>query len=373
MKILEVNVDDLHFGGVYSLIKTVIEKVCIKKTENCIKIDIAAIERFENPKNIAYLNSLGTKVYYIGYQGNKLKKQIICYVKLKKLIKKKSYNCVHIHADVSNKLLVSGLAAKRAGAKQVILHSHAAGVDGSHRRIKLLFHKICRRFLKYIGTDFVACSDLAMEWMFPNISHNQITIIKNGVDLDKFRFNPQVRKRERIKLGITDEILLGHVGRFAYQKNHNYLIKILKAIKDSKINAKLLLVGEGPLETQIRAEVKKEGLEEHIIFYGISTQIQDLFQAMDIFLLPSYFEGFPIVGIEAQAAGLPVLFSDSITREAKLTEFVEYLGIGEYDIEKWVYEIKRIGLKKRHDNYEQLKKEKLSIEDTIQSFLKLYR
>ena len=188
-RVLEVNVDDTGYGGVFSLVKGVIAQ---KQQGECI--DIAAIEKFENQSNIDDLNKYGCKVNYIGFTGNKIFKQFVCFNNLRKLIKKEKYDCVHIHADVANKLLVSGLASKTAGVKKIILHSHAAGVDGNHRKLKVFMHKGCRGLLKAIGTDYVACSDLAAHWMFPGVPEKYINIIKNGVDLDRFRYNEDSRQ-----------------------------------------------------------------------------------------------------------------------------------------------------------------------------------
>ena len=367
-RVLEINVDDLHAGGVFSLVKNVIQH---KKSD--VQIDIAAIEKFENPNNIKLLAEYGTSVHYIGYPGNKWKKQVVCYCNLKSLINEIGYDSVHIHADVANKLLVSGLAAKRAGVKKIILHSHAAGVDGNHRGLKLLFHKACRRVLKHVGTDFVACSDLAAQWMFPNINQDKIFIINNGVDLDKFRYNIAIREKVRSELGITDELLIGHVGRFAYQKNHEYLVKIMKEVKAKKLNVRLLLVGEGPDEDQIRSLVAESNLEDCIIFYGTSSKVNELFQAMDVFVLPSHFEGLPIVGVEAQASGLPVVFSDQITREVKLIDSVRFLPITDNSVYNWTDQIIEFSTYERKDTYSDLNKRHFSIYDTIDSFLKLYR
>ena len=155
-RVLEVNVDDLHTGGVYSLVKNVIEN-----NREQITIDIASYEKFEEKKHIEELKNNGTTVHYVGYKGNKLLKQFYCYRNLKRLIEKEQYTCIHIHADVANKILISAWAAKKAGAEKIILHSHAAGVDGDHRKIKSIVHKLSSYFLKNVGTDFVACSDLA--------------------------------------------------------------------------------------------------------------------------------------------------------------------------------------------------------------------
>lgn len=367
-KVLEVNVDDIGYGGVFSLVKRVISR---KKANECI--DIAAIEEFENQRNIQELSEYGCNVHYIGYAGNKILKQLICFKNLKKLIRRENYECIHIHADVANKLLVSGLAARTAGAKKIVLHSHAAGVDGNHRKIKMFMHKVCRRALKYIGTDFVSCSGLAAKWMFPNISNSSIVIIKNGVDLEKFRHNKAVRTAVRNELGIKDEYIVGHVGRFAYQKNHAYLIDVFSKLCQTNDNVKLLLVGEGVLKDEIGNKVKSLGLEEKVIFYGITHTVEKLFCAMDIFVLPSNFEGLPIVGVEAQASGLPVIFSDAITSEAGIVQNVRFLPIDGQSICKWCDCINDYLKADRVDTYDVMKSAGFSIEDTIKSFYELYR
>lgn len=369
IKVLEVNVDDLYTGGVYSLVKNVIEH----PHEN-IQIDIASIEKFQSQKNIDHFESIGTKVYYIGYKGSKWRKQTVIYKNLKKLLTDNHYDFVHIHADVSNKLLVSALAAKKADVKRVVVHSHAAGVDGNHRTFKVVIHRLCRSFLRNTATDYVACSDVAADWMYPNIDKNKVKIIKNGIDLDRFRFNESIRNEIRNQLGVTDEILVGHVGRFAYQKNHEYILKIAEQAKKKDLTCKFLLIGEGPEFERIKSMAVESKLNDVIIFYGISDKINQLFMAMDVFILPSHFEGLPIVGVEAQASGLPVIFSTEITRQAKLTEQAVFIRIDDNDLPKWVEQIDEFGRSKsdREGTYLQLRSEGYSIENTVQEFRSLY-
>lgn len=367
--ILEVNVDDIGRGGVYSLVINVIQHKSAHE-----KIDIASLEHFENEKDIEFLGNLGCKVYFVGHDGNKLSKQIYIYRNLKTLLTGSDYDCVHIHADVANKLLVSGLAAKHAGVKKIILHSHAAGVDGNKRWLKKIYHYICRRHLKNIGTTLAACSELAAKWMYPNVELSNVVIIKNGVDLEKFRFNRTFREKIRSELGISEsEVLLGHVGRFAYQKNHEFLLKIAESLKKRGLAFKILLVGEGPLETEIKEKAQKLGVIDNLIFYGTSNKVHELLSAMDIFLLPSHFEGLPIVGVEAQAAGLPSIFSDQITREVKLTKGASFIGIHDSDVGKWRDEILRDVEFPRIDTYNELKEKKFDLADTVQAFETLYK
>lgn len=367
MKVLEINVDDIGMGGVYALVKNL-----IINNRKKIQIDIATIEPFENPENIKYLNKLGCTVYYIGYRNSKILKQFYCFKTLYCLIMTNRYECVHIHADVANKLFVSGIACHIAGVKKIILHSHASGVDGKNRWIKQIFHRSCRNILKYIATDFVSCSDLASQWMFPNIDIKKIKKINNGVKLSSFRFNDKKRQEVQTRLNITNNFIIGHVGRFAYQKNHEYLIDIFAEVKKRIPTANLLLIGEGDLQNKIENQVKRLDLVNDVIFYGTSQNVADLFQAMDVFVLPSHFEGLPIVGVEAQAAGLPVLFSSTITQEAKLTDKVYYLPIDEKDKDTWVQHIIRLQQYERHDTYEELKLRGFDIQQTVQELLDLY-
>ena len=367
-KVLEINVDDQNLGGVYALVSNVIHRKIPEQ-----KIDIAAIEPFEHPENVEDLASCGTEVYYVGYAGNKWKKQLVCYKKLVRLIRENAYDCVHVHSDVANKLLVAGLAARRAGVKKIILHSHAAGIDGGRRALKELFHGVSRVFLPYVGTCYAACSDLAAKWMFPGIPADRIVAVRNGVELERFRYDPAQRRKTRASLGIGGETLVGHVGRFAWQKNHDFLVDVMRRIRQEGVSAKLLLVGEGPEKERIQRLVAENDLQDSVIFYGISDRVDELMQAMDVFVLPSRFEGLPVVGVEAQAAGLPVLFSDQITRQAALTDSAMFIGIGERDVDDWVGGIRRCSSAERRDTYQRLKQQGFDILDTVEAFMKLYR
>lgn len=367
-KILEVNVDDNGYSGVYSLIKRVIEN---KPAD--YQIDIACLEPFESKDNIAYLNELGTQVYYIGYPGNKIRKQFKYYENLQKVVKKGKYDYIHIHGDVANKLYVTALAARKADSRvKIILQSHASDADGAHRQLKRFVHKCLRGRLVKLADRYVSVSNLASDWMFPSVPKSQIVKIMNGVDLASFRFDPAVRKRVRDKLGLSKKHVLGHIGRFAYQKNHRYLIQVFAQVYAQDPKARLLLVGKGDLEDECRQQVHELGLDKQVIFYGLSSNTSELFQAMDVFLLPSHFEGLPIVGVEAQAAGLPVIFSDQITHEAKLTDHVVFLPIDNESLLTWRQQVIN-DLELGHcDNYDLLSRKKMDIADTVADFIELY-
>lgn len=375
IKVLEVNVDDQGNGGVFSLIKSVIEN----KPDD-VQIDIAALEPFDKKENIRHLKRFGTRIFFTGYKGNKLKKQAYIFKKMRQLLKQEKYDVVHIHADVANKMLVSGLAAKTCGVPKIILHSHSTGVDTKNSKAKEKIHFACRKMLSKLNPIYAACSYSAAEWMFPGIDKDRIHIIKNGIDLCKFRFNEDVRKDIRNSLNIDDNtFLIGHVGRFMYTKNHEFMIKAFKKLKDKwkednlEGNVKLLFVGGGELEPEMRQKAKKLGLKDDIIFYGISNKVNELLMGMDAFILPSHFEGFPVSGVEAQASGLPVVFSNKIANEIALTKQACFLPIDDDNISKWVDCLMCFRETKRGDNIDIMLDKGYDIKQMVIALLRLYR
>lgn len=362
IRAIEVNIDDLNNGGVFSLIRSILE---INKD---YMIDVATIEGFKSEKNKEYFESLGSKIFYVGTKKNKILKQWYVYNNLKELLIHEKYKNVHIHGDTANKLFISGLAAKRAKVPNIILHSHASSVDGNHRFLKKVIHHIFKLLLPTLNAKYVSCSDLAAKWMF---GKSEYTMINNGVNLNRFRYDKAMRNRERESLNLTDEILIGHVGRFAFQKNHGYILKIAKYLQDLSYNCKIILIGNGEDENYIKELAKRNGLE-NIIFYGTTKKPENLFQAMDVFILPSQFEGLPIVGVEAQASGLPVIYSKNITGEAKILKNCCYLGIQDSDIPIWIEKIIEFSHNKRCDTYEYMKNKGFDILDTTERICELY-
>ncbi|WP_026766543.1 glycosyltransferase [Selenomonas ruminantium] len=215
-----------------------------------------------------------------------------------------------------------------------IMHSHNSDYE-IHLNFKykiLIF--INRMLLNCCVTQRWACSKLAGEWMFDD---RRFTIIPNSIDVEKFRFNEKIRNMYRKELRIDSEFAICHIGRFSYQKNHEWLIEFFSKLKKRNKNVKLFLIG-GPngdgddkiLKT-IKNKVEHLGLEENIIFLGMRSDVPNILQAMDAFVLPSLFEGFGIVGIEAQAAGLPCYFSEHIIKEICLTNEVKYMQLNKMD------------------------------------------
>lgn len=369
-KVLECNVDDVGKGGVYSLVTNVIKHKSPK-----VNIDIASIAHFENKNNIENLKKDNCKIHYIGDNGNKLLRLYFIYKNMLELLKKNDYDCVHIHSDVSYIMYYFLLAAKKSEVKKIILHSHASGIDGKHRCIKYLLHLIYRRkILRFRKVILVACSDLAAKWMYPSIPIDSIKIISNGVCLNKFGYNKVIRSKVRNELNLNEkQLLIGNVGRFAYQKNHVYILQIFKRLLEKEKNAKLILVGEGKLKKSVEKKAKEMNLFDNIIFFGSSLHVNELLQAIDVFILPSHFEGLPISGVEAQAASIPTIFSNTITIQAKLLDSSSFLPIHKNNVEEWVIQILKNAKIQRIDRTKELREKGFDLESTINSFNLLYQ
>ncbi len=285
------------------------------------------------------------------------------YLTLKRIIKNGKYDAVHINMlSLANILPV--FAAKAAKAK-VIIHSHNAGVpSGGLRKI---LHFINKPFAS-LADQRLACSELAGKWMFGSKS---FSVIPNAIDTDIFNLNDEMRKNQRSEFNYSaDDQVIGHVGRFAEQKNHEFIIDIFAELHKKSNKYKLLLIGDGELRQSIEERVSKAGLTDSVIFTGNVNNVPDYMQAMDLFILPSLFEGLPVTGIEAQACGLPCVFSTSITDEVKITDNVEFVSLD--DKNKWIVTIEKMISLPKSDNTEQIRAAGYDIKGTAKKLEKIY-
>ena len=243
----------------------------------------------------------------------------------------REYKVVHSHINENSSFVLR--AAKKYGIPCRIAHSHLSdlGVD-----FKLPFRLYARYSMKNHPNKYFACSKNAGQWLFGDqaLKGNELIVLNNAVNVDDFKYNAEVRSRIRKELGIKNELVLGHIGRFNKQKNHDFLIDIFKSVVNIKPDSILLLAGEGDLRVRIEKKVRQLGLSDKVKFLGVRGDVSDLMQAMDIFLFPSLFEGLPVVLVEAQAAGLRCIVSSAITRESDVTGRVEFMNLHEAP-EKW--------------------------------------
>lgn len=247
------------------------------------------------------------------------------------LIRKEGYDIVYLNISTSMDM-IAAFAAKSCGVPRRILHSHSGGNDCENVKKRVMFNilqRICRKILYRAGNEFYACSKTAGFWMYPKkiVESKAFGVIYNAVDRKSFVYRLEVRKEVRKDLGLENKFVVGHVGNFCYQKNHEFLIRIFKEVHDREPEAVLLLAGRGVRYQQIQEQVREAGLMECVFFLGWRKDVDRLFEAMDVFLLPSNFEGLPTVGIEAQCTGVPCVMSDSITREVKITDRCDFISL----------------------------------------------
>ena len=221
------------------------------------------------------------------------------------------------------------LICRLKGIKKIVIHSHNS-CEESVGMIKKLLNKFGRFYINHIATEKFACSDKAAAWMYGEKCAQQrtYTYIKNGLEVDKYTFNQDIREKVRKSLDISsDMLLIGHVGRFEPQKNHSFLLEFFEEALQLKKNIVLILVGVGRLQADMERIVDERRIGGNVKFLGERSDINELYQAMDLFILPSLYEGLPVVGVEAQAAGLKCLFADTITSEVDITGNIQFLPL----------------------------------------------
>ena len=278
----------------------------------------------EDSTRIPYdeIKKLGGRVFLVPKYQNLPK-----YLKvLEKLFKENQYRIVH--SNINTLSVFPLYAAKKAGVPIRISHSHSTSNPKEWKRN--LIKNILRPFSKRYATDYFACSEVAGRYLFGNkaFDRGKVKIIHNAIDIDKFKFDEVARKKLRKEFGIKDStVVIGHVGRFVQTKNHAFLVDIFKKYHERNPDSKLLLVGVGPLEDQIKSKIKKLNLEEFVIFLGQRDDIGKLCSAIDIFCLPSLYEGFGVVLLEAQVSNLLCVASTEIPKEAKLIDNLQCISL----------------------------------------------
>lgn len=244
------------------------------------------------------------------------------------------YGVLHCHPIWTPVLFAK--AAKNHGVKHVIAHSHS--VRYSEKALSAMRNRALLPIIKMFVTDYMACSEDAAE-LFRLPDKTVVSIINNAIDTESYLYNETARSKIREELGIGADVLtMGHVGRFSVEKNHAFLLEVFEKLLLEMPEARLLLVGDGAKKTEIENEAAKRGFADKIVFTGVRQDINKLLSAMDIFLLPSLFEGVPVVALEAQAAGLSCIISDTVTKKIDLTG-CKYVSI-DSGAEPWIVAVK---------------------------------
>lgn len=298
-------------------------------------------------------------------------RRILRLIEIYRVCRYNKIQILHYNAD-SPADLMNIIAAKIGGVKYVTIHSHNAGFGTAGIGIRTL-SKIFKPLIPVFCDTFYGCSDLAAKFLFPRsvINKKSYSVLPNGIELDKYDYNTRIREITRKELGLQNRFVIGHAGRFTDQKNHSFLLDIFKKVYEKDKTSTLLLFGVGELLDSMKEKAKRLCIDKAVIFYGVSNKMCNMWQAMDIFVMPSLHEGLPVTGIEAQASGLTCVFSDTITREVNITGQSEFLSLGDSP-EVWADHILRHKEDHRKSGVPALKKANYDIQKTADIISNLY-
>ena len=281
------------------------------------------------------ISALGGKFYYFPH----MRKDPLKYRKAWKAFwknNKERYVAFHMHTNSLANIIALEEAAK-AGIPIRIVHSHSSMANkGRLQWLNDILHKWHQNRLPKLATHLFACSDRAAEWLFgrTEIKGLNVTKINNGVQISDFRYDPEIGKKLRTELNISDKKVIGHIGTFLPVKNHTFLIETIEKCYFSDPSVRCLLVGNGSRFNEIKDIVKQKHLQDVILFLGVRDDVNKLLSAMDLFIMPSLYEGLPVSLVEVQANGLPALVSDTITKDVAMQNNLHYMSL-EASADEW--------------------------------------
>lgn len=316
IKVLHLELDG-HIGGIESFLHNLYSQI------DRDKIQFDFITRSSNPAKGKELMALGANIYKVSSLSHPLK-----YMKdLEKIIRNGNYDVVHIHKNSCINILPFFVTNKFTDIK-VYVHSH--NTQPSKGNVSKVLHFINREFVWKSSDQHFACSEVAGKWLYGK--KREFIVIKNGILTNKYLFNAFTRTMKRDELQISkNSLVIGNVGRFTEQKNQKRLLEIFSNVQNLKANSVLLLIGDGDLREKNEKYAKQLGLK-NVYFLGLRNDIPELMMAMDVMVMPSLYEGLPIVCIEAQATGLPMLVSNTVSLETKISNAYYTFSLEDKDL-----------------------------------------
>lgn len=311
--------------------------------------------------------SLGANIYFFDSDKKGLWNY---YRNLKRIINEHGpYAAVHSHVYYFSGYIL--LIAKLCGVKIRISHSHETS-KGRRQTIKrMCYERFMRWMIKKNATNWLSCSDLAGRYVFGSGIPYQI--LYNGIDLNRFKYNDESRLRIRKQLNAEESFIVLNVGRFAPQKNHAFIIALFNELLRYKPNSKLILIGTGPLQPQVEEQCQKLGIKDKVSILHNIQNAEEYYNAADVFILPSLYEGMPIVSVEAQSTGLQTFISDKVTREVGITDIVNYLPISGNEnqwAEKLMKASQRIIVRSKYHNL--FTNTPFNVKVTVQDLITIY-
>ena len=311
IRVLYVSGGSLDYGG----ISTVMLNYASRFDPAKVRVDFLVHGLASGPRE-EEAKALGAQIIHVphkrdGYEKNRRA--------LLDAFRAGGYDIVHAHMDGMNGYVLS--LALRAGVPRRISHSHNTQFLTTNP-LRLRLHRLTANRIPRVATDMLACSEAAGRFLYGDalFDAGRVAVVPNAIALSRFRFDAPGRERLRDALGVADKFVIGHIGRLDYQKNQEFLLPVLEAVRKTRPETVLLLVGDGDARAELQAEIDRRGLADGVRLLGYREDVHTLLSAFDLFALPSRFEGLGIVLIEAQRSGLPCLASAEVPRETRVTD-----------------------------------------------------
>lgn len=354
-------------GGIESFLHNTLMHMDLTAME----VDIVAA-KLSDSIFTAPLKEKGVQFFELSGNPNNL---VVNHSKFRRLLKEREYDVVHVNAFHGLSLKYLDLARK-ANVPVRIAHSHNTGLrDSRTKKLKMVLHVVGRSLYEDFATHIWACSWKAAEFLYSKemLIEDGYGFIPNGIDTEKFRFSDEARSSARKELGLADELLVGTVGRLCQEKNQEFLLDVFAEIHKKEPNSRLLLVGDGDRRDLLHKKAKELNVEPFVIFYGATNVVEKALCAMDVFVFPSFMEALGISAVEAQTSGLPVLCSDCIPNEARLTDTLEALPLSA-GAEVWAEAALRMAKteKERTDDADAVKSASFDVKDTAKLIESVY-
>ena len=368
VRVLHIGKCDSSFGGVEKIILDIYRNINKKK----IQFDFLSPYKstYELYRNEIEQN--GGKIYELNNSRDSLKGKITYTFKLYNFFKRHNYKIIHINSGAFFFSLQVCIVAKICGIERIIVHSHSAP---KIPLIKRLLKDILNPLYTKLATDYLSCSNDASKSLFSKrfIEQGNIQIIKNGINIDEYKFNKLTRDKVRKKYKIDNNIVYGHVGRLHEEKNHKFLLKVFYEIQKKQDNAILMIVGDGELLEDIKEQTKNLGIDNKVIFTGMIKDVNSILNAMDCFIFTSFYEGLAISVVEAQTCGLYTVCSTGIPIEAKISSNFKYIDLDKGPKE-WSNQILNINLNSinREDGTNNARKNGYDINQVAKELEKIY-
>lgn len=362
MKRLLCIVGGMNMGGAETFLMKLYRN--FDRTKYQMDFAVALIEKGEYDDEIL---TLGGRIYHITPKSRGTVKN---FLDLKDLVRKEQYNYV-LRVSQHSLSALELFAAMLGGAKVRAFRSSNSNTCAG--KINGLIHKLCMFMPRNFANRYIAPSTEAACFMFGKhyVESGSVLLLHNAVDHSLFAYNDGCRAQIREELGISDnDFVVGHVGRFNHQKNHTYLLDVFSEILKLKQNAKLILVGKGERESQIVDYAKQLGIVDFVQIISPRNDLNKFYSVFDVLVFPSLFEGMPNVLIEAQAASLPCVASDSVTKEAEITKYVSWMSLSDSP-ENWSSKAVEIASMSRKSTLGEFKSNKYEIKDSVHEFCRL--